>query len=424
MAWWNGRNKKTNALGFAEQDNNGAWFQYFNQYVSSLNNDKLIKYKECDSYILACSIAEIFIPIDAIADRAASVPYLIYKKGTEDIYEPSGNLAKLVENPNPFDRQGDLVYKNVFNRLASGSSYIYTKTPDSLKNPTIDNISNIWSLQPNVTKAIIKKFIPNPFLIKSKSDLIEKYKTFFLINVDIEPRYIVHRTTLGMDEKGYASSPLTRVEKNINNILAVYHARYNVYSKNGNAGILSADKNSGGLGLEQAISDPVTRDAIVKDLNSRNGITGNKNLIGISSVPLKFLKTLGTISELQPFEETEENAIKIAGAFGVNKELIPRKGSSTYTNQKDAEIGLWQNVIKSICEDEAKDLTKAYYLPDHLEFRPDFSNVECLQEDKKISYETDGIYLDNLTKIQQNNLIINDEMIERYGEPGKNKQDA
>lgn len=411
-----GKRKKTQAVGVAEQDNLGNWFQYFDQFASSLNNDKLITYKESIAYSLACNIAEVFIPIDAIADRAASIPYIIYNKRTDEIVELSGNLQKLVENPNPLDRQSDLVYKNVFNRLASGSNYIYTKTAESIKNPTIDNISNIWSLQPDVTKAVLKKQIANPFLMKSKADFIEKYKTFFLVNIEIDPRYIVHRTSLGINEKGYAPSPLSRVERNINNVLAVYQARYNVYAKNGNGGILSADKQSKGLGIEQAIEDPIKRDDIVKDLNNRNGVTGNKNFIGISSIPLKFLKTLGTISELQPFEETEENAIKIAGAFGVNKELIPRKGSSTFTNQKDAEKGLWQNVVKSICWDEAKDLTKAYYLPEEWEFRPDFSGVECLQEDKKTSYETDGVYLDNLIKIQTNNLDINEEMQERYGE--------
>lgn len=400
MNWnpFNRKSGKTNVTGFAEQDNSGEWFQYFKQYINSLDNDKLIKFCDDNAYELACNIAEIFIPIDAIADRVASVRYGLRNRKTKEEYEPKGNLLKLVEQPNPFDRLSDLVYKSVFSELAAGESFSYTKTPQSIKNPTIDNISNIWVLKPNVTKPVFLKSIPNPFLIKSKDELISYYKTFFMYKHEIEPRYILHRTALGIDSNGKVTSPLKAVEMNINNILAVYQARYNVYSKNGNGGILSKAPSSANSSIQEAV-DPVTRDQILTDLQSRNGITGDKNFIGISAIPLQFIKTLGTIAELQPFEETEENAIKIAGIFGVDPEIIPRKGSSTFTNKNDAEKGLWQNVIKSICEDKANDLTKIYYLPEEIEFYPDFSDVEALQEDKKTGLESDGILLDNLEKM-------------------------
>lgn len=395
---WNPFSKKTKVTGVAEQDNDGQWFQYFKQYVNSLNNDELIKFSKDNAYELACNIAEIFIPIDAIADRVASVPYVLRNKKTQQPYEPKSNLARLLEKPNPFDRLSDIVYKSTFAELADGNSYIYTKS--SIKNPTIDNIANIWVLKPNLTKPEFLKQVPNPFLIKSKDELIAYYKTFFMYKHEIEPRYILHRTSLGVDGNGKSQSPLKAVEMNINNILAVYQARYNVYAKNGNGGILSKAPSSANSSIQEAV-DPVTRDQILTDLQKRNGITGDKNFIGISAIPLQFIKTLGTIAELQPFEETEENAIKIAGIYGVDPEIIPRKGSSTFTNKNDAEKGLWQNVIKSMCEDKAKDLDKAFYLPDEIEFYPDFSKVEALQEDKKTALESDGILLDNLQKMTE-----------------------
>ena len=398
---WNFLSKKatrTQATGFAEQDNNGAWFQYFKQYINYLGNEKLIKLTNENAYELACNVAEIFVPIDAIADRASSVPYLLRNKKTLEIYEPKGNLKRLIDNPNPFDRLSNIVYKSVFSELASGESFVYTKTPESIKNPTIDNISNIWVLKPNVTESVIKKEVGNPFLMKSKEEMIAYYKTFFLYKHKIEPRYILHRATLGIEQNGKACSPLLATERNVNNILAVYQARYNVYAKNGNGGILSKAPSSANSSIQEAI-DPVSRDQILQDLQSRNGLTGNKNFIGISSIPLQFVKTLGTIAELQPFEETEENAIKIAGIYGVDPEIIPRRGSSTFTNKKDAEKALWQNVVKSICEDMANDLDKIFYLPEEIEFYPDFSNIEALQEDKKIGLESDSILIDNLKKL-------------------------
>jgi len=401
MAWWNRPKKKvTSPSGLAEQDNTGEWFTYFMQYLSTLDNNNVLRLDDENAYEIACNLAEVFIPIDAIADRAASVGYRLRDKKTLEVYEPKGNLARLVESPNPFDKIQDLVYKSVFSEYADGNSYIYTKTPESIVNPTIDNISNVWVLQPNVTKPVFFKSVPNPFLVKDKQELIEYYRTFFMYKHSIKPRYILHTTLTGIGADGKATSPLFKVRRNIDNVMQVYQARYNVYKKNGNGGILSRDAAALKSSIEETV-DPVTRDAILSDLQNRNGITGDKNFIGISSIPLRFVKTLGTIAELQPFDETEANAVTIAGTFGVNKELIPKKDSSTFANQKDAEKALWQNVVKGVCENKAKDLTKAFYLPDNLEFFADLSTVEALQEDKKTALESDSILIANLASLSQ-----------------------
>lgn len=397
---WSIFGKKKATSGFAEQMNDGAWLSYFNQFASSLENDKLIKYKQDLAYELALTVAEIYVPIDAIADRCSSVRYDIVNKVSGELYEPQGNLKRLINNPNPFDRFSDIVYQSIFSELADGNSYVYSKTPDSLKNPTIDNISNIWVLRPNQTQAILKKQISNPFLMKSISDIIEKYKTYFMYEHDLETRYVYHKTTLGIESNGKGLSPLSACQKNINNLLAVYQARYNVYAKNGTAGILSkAPTGGGGASLQEAI-DPITRDTMMKDLQDRQGLIGDKDFIGISSVPVVFTKTLGTIKELEPFEETLEDAIKIAGIFGVNKELIPKKDNATFSNQMIAEKSFWQNVVKSMCEDKAKDLNKIFYLPEDLTFKPNFNGIEALQEDKKSGYEADELMIDNIDKLK------------------------
>lgn len=417
MAFWN-RNKKTKVTGFAEQDNSGEWFQYFMQYNNLLQPDKIKTFQECDAYSLATNLAEIFIPIDAIADRASSIKYVLRYTATGEVYEPKGNLKKKIEQPNPVDRFNDLIYQSVFSKYATGQSFIYTKIPDSYKYPTVDNISNIWVLNPGVTKAKLLKEVPNPFLIKDQSELVEYYKTFFLYDHKIAPLYVTHRTSTGMNERFEAKSPLIKCHRNINNLLAVYQARYNVYAKNGNGGILSRDggKNMGNM---EEVVDPVNRAQIIKDLQDRNGITGNKNFIGISSIPLKFLKTLGTISELQPFEETEADMVTIGGIFGVNKYLLPIKEGVTFANFKDAEKGLWQNVIKAVCQDEAKDFSKAYALPEGIEFVPDFSDVEVLQEDKKTALESDGLLIDNLDKLREAGQNVDQaygKIVERYND--------
>ena len=406
MNWNFFKNKKTSPRGYAESDSDGAWLSYFNQYMQNANGGKLVTFSQSNAYDLASTIAEIFIPIDAIAERCSSLKYDIVDVNTKEIIIPQGNLKRLLNNPNPLDRFSDIIYQSIFAELADGNSYVYTKTADSIVNPTYDNISNIWVLKPNLTQPVLHKQISNPFLMKEISDLVDYYKTFFFYEHQIKPRYVLHTANLGITQTGSGLSPLFACEKNINNILAVYQARYNVYAKNGNAGILAkAPVGGGGASLQEAI-DPVTRDTMLKDLQDRNGLIGDKNFIGMSSVPLQFIKTLGTIKELEPFDETLENAIKIAGVFGVNKELIPKKDNATFTNQTIAEKSFWQNVIKAFAYDTAKSLNKIYYLPDNWTFSPNFTGIEALQEDKKAGLEADGLFIDNLDKLKANGIDV------------------
>lgn len=417
MNWNFFKNKKTSPRGYAQSDNDGAWLSYFNQYMQNANGGRLIKFDQSNAYELANTIAEIFIPIDAIAERCSSLKYDIIDVNTKEVITPQGNLKRLLDSPNPLDRFSDIIYQSIFAELADGNSYIYTKTADSIVNPTYDNISNIWVLKPNVTKPILHKEISNPFLMKQVSDLVDYYKTFFFYEHRIKPRYVLHTANLGITQTGTGRSPLFACEKNINNILAVYQARYNVYAKNGNAGILAkAPVGGGGASLQEAI-DPITRDTMLKDLQDRNGLIGDKNFIGMSSVPLQFIKTLGTIKELEPFDETLENAIKIAGVFGVNKELLPKKDNATFSNQTIAEKSFWQNVIKAFSYDTAKSLNKIYYLPDNWTFMPNFTGIEALQEDKKAGLEADGLFIDNLDKLKANGIDMTEAYLtiqERY----------
>lgn len=394
--------KRSKPQKFAERDTAGDWLVYFNQYA---NSEAPKKYLCDESYALAGSIAEIFYPIDMIADACASLEYeVVDKKTLLPVEYDNPNFQKLFKQPNPYSKFSDLVYQGVFAKFSDGNCYDYTKIPDSYKNPYIDIISNIWTLNPALTKPELKKAIPNPFTVKEKNELIEYYKTFFLYKHKIDPRYIKHNTMFEIGRNGKGRSPLDAVEKNINNLLAVYSARLNVYEKNMNGGILSADASGGNDIMAQA--NPVEREKIMKDLQDRNGLTGARNFIGVSSIPMKFIKTIGTISELQPFDETEVDAMAIASIYGLDADLVPKRAPSKYSNKIDGERKLWQTVIKSTAIERGVELAQAYYLPDNLTFYPNFQNVEILQEDKKTSYEADKVLIENLTSLKENNVDV------------------
>jgi hypothetical protein len=397
MAWnFFNRSKTKNTQRFAERDNSGEWMVWFNQYGGI---KELEKFSEANSFQLAGGIAEIFFPIDMIADGCASLEYNIVDRETlKEVEFKNANIMRLLEQPNPWNKFSDLVYQGVFNKFSDGNCYDYTKIPDSYKNPTPDIITNVFTLNPSLTRPVVKKEIGNPFAFKQPNELIERYVTKFMYDHSIDPKYIRQNTMFDIKQNGKGESPLKSVEKNINNLLAVYSARYNVYEKNMNAGILSYDPKSSN-NMEEVVN-PKTRDEIMKDLQERNGLTGARNFLGVSSIPLKFQKTIGTIAELQPFDETEADAVAIASIFGLDADLVPKRTPSKFANKIDGERKLWQTVIKSTAIERGVELSKAFYLPDNLVLYPNFSNVEILQEDKKTSFEADSILIDNLIKMQ------------------------
>ena len=389
----------------AEKDNAGNWW-YFNEIIGSIlsGNGKLDK---DNAFLLALSVAEIFYPIDMIADRVASLPYVKVNKNME-IVDFSQQEERLLKNPNIFTTGEQLIYALVFSELADGNSYLYTKLPDSYRTVTTDRISSLWCLRPDNVSIAYKGRFPDLYSTTKKSDIIDHYSDGNGLKAD--PDRVIHNINMpftveeGLNLKG--KSPLCSVERNVNNLLAVYNARYNVYSNNGIAGIISKEKGGVNGDLEQSLN-PTTRKEIADELMDDYNLTGSGNIKAITSVPVKFIKTLATISELEPFRETFADASQIAGIYGVVKELLPREDNTTFNNQRDAEKFLWQNRVKGIAEDIGKTLTKALAITDG-EIVPVFDDVEVLQTDRKESLEADGIELDNYKKMQELGLDISD----------------
>lgn len=409
-----------------ETDNSGnLWYwHWLNEACRSFYSDgNLIKFSNDNAYCLASSISEIFFPIDAIADRVSSLKFEIQNYNGELIVPPK-NIQRIMESPNPFSSFSELIYNSVFYELSDGNNYIYSKTPKSLKGISPDTISTIWTLRPDKVSIKIKSNRPNYFDISSVSDLIDYYDYSLYDKEHIDPKYIIHERSLPVgdySESLKSPSPLQAAQRNVNNLLAVYSARYKVYANNGNAGILTRDNTGGSNSVEQAV-DPITRNDIINDILERNGLTGDKNLWTVSAIPLKFIKTLGTISELQPFEETQADALQLAGIFGVDKDLVPLKGGTTFTNKAQAEKGLYQNVVKGIASNKADTFTKALGLNQiGLKLVPKYNDVAVLQEDKETSFTGDSLLLENVITMKNAGFIndadaldISNKIIEKY----------
>lgn len=421
-------NRVQNKLPKAVEVNDSSllyWYWLNQAAYNFYQGGKCEKFSDRNAYHIARSVAEVFFPIDSIADRVASLKFDIVDRNGE-LTDPPENIQRLLDQPNPFSTFSGLMYDSVFYELSDGNNWLYTKTPRSIKGISPDTISSVWALEPDKVSIKTKTNHPSIFDITSISELISEIIYTKYGKDTINPDHVIHERSLSAGDHcdGLLSpSPLQAAERNINNLLVVYQARYKVYDSNGNAGILTRDSSSkNNEDIDAAVNDPISRDMIVNDILDRNGLSGDKKLWTVSAIPLRFIKTLATISELQPFDETREDALQIAGIYGVDKDLLPMKEGTTYTNKERAEINLYQNVVKGMAADKAKSFTKAFALDKiGLRFQPNYQEVEVLQTDVKTSHEGDSILIDNLIKMKNAGLIdedeikdITDKIIEEY----------
>ena len=372
------------------------------------------KLTDTNAFTLAHTVAEIYHPIDFLADRASKLNFhLVNSKGEIDETTP---YNRFLTTPNPLYSFSDLIYQAVFSYLSSGNLFIYQGFPTSYNKASVNSISRVDVLNPeqifiqefnNISKLDVKSL--NDYISKIKYSEGKKDKT-----LDKERLLIFNYDTTNIESSNvFCKSPLFKAFRSINNLLATYSARYNVYVNNGAAGYLAKKQTANTI--DENIN-PITREEILKDINERNGITGNRHLYGISSVPLDWINTLVSIKDLLPFEETLEDSIKIAAIFQIPANLVARKDMSTYDNQLEAERAVWENALISIVNTIADCFTKAFTLDKSgYSIQADYSTVSALSENETQNQTLLEKKIANYDKLYESGKITLNEYLTELG---------
>lgn len=352
---------------------------------------------DTNAYNLAQTVAELYFPIDFLADRASKLRFYISDKSGNEIVRP--DVTRFITNINPLYTFSELVYQAITSLLADGNLFIYQNVPSIYQKVNTNTISRIDVLNPSLL-AISEYSNISSLDVSGLTDFIKKaeyYEGTKRKELEKDKLFIFRYDSQRRDYSSVlCKSPLFKAYRSVNNLLATYSARYNVYANNGAAGYLSKKSNPKNE-IEEALN-PADREAILKDINNRNGITGNRHLWGISSVPIEFVNTLANIKDLMPFEETLEDTIKIAATFQINSNLVPRQDQSTYDNQAESERSVWENTLISLVDTVLSYFTKAAMFTDGLQIKADYATVSALNENETAKEDLISKKLDNITK--------------------------
>jgi hypothetical protein len=200
----------------------------------------------------------------------------------------------------------------------------------------------------------------------------------------------------------------------MSNIIAVYQARNIIQVKQGALGML-VSKKSDASGLI-----PLTKkekEELINDYQSSYGITGDKSPVGVTSMPMDFIRMGMSIKDLEPFTETEQSTAAIYKALGIDTDLMPRVENSTFENMKSAERNLYQNVCIGIGQNIARILTNLLgYNKEGKSIKVSYDHIEVLQENKLERSRVDGF--NNTTYLSQftNGIITLNQWRNKIGE--------
>lgn len=365
------------------------------------------------------TIPEVFWPIDFIAKRISEAHFDLKRANDDSLVWCSRSGADtILKNPNPVMTWREIVYQHFVYKLATGNAFFRAAmadafTPDVIK---FQYCSNYWSLPSDKMSVEPMQYnwgVPI-FGIATLEELIKGYRLEAgEYKSSLIPPYQIWHDRDGLPEllNGtnfmMANSRLLAVKKPISNLLAVYEARNVIYVKRGAIGFIVAQKEdpTGTVALE-----PEEKEELRKDFDSPYGLAEGKSPYVITDVPVHFERTNLSITDLQPFDETLEDAIKIASVFGIPAVLVPRKDQSTFSNQDTAEKSVYTSVIIPSAKRFCDALTiflgldrKGLYID------CDFSDVACLQNGLKESEEVKKLVNERCLSQFNNGLIsIND----------------
>lgn len=368
------------------------------------------------------NVGEVFFPIDYLASRIAGGKYQLKKASDDSVVWNNKQFNDLIDRPNCLNSFQGMVYQHFIYKYATGNSYIKCVVPETfryLKAPIYKNCHNYWVLPSDKVTIKLKNYIPL-FGNAEKEDIIDYYQLQYGLNYaeQINPNFIYHDQDGNTDYRNEnfikGRSRLHSVKMAIDNLIPVYQARNVIYTKRGAIGLVVSEKKdeTGPIALTSE-----EKKNLRDEYNGNYGLDNDKDPIAISEVPVTFIRTSLSIQELQPFEETLNDAIMIAGVFGIPSELVPRKDHSTFNNQKSAEKGVYTSKIIPAAKRFTSELTRLLgFDKDGYYIDVDFSHVDCLQEGQKEKEEVSTIISERAMNEFQNGIITLNDYRARIGE--------
>lgn len=359
-------------------------------YVRNTLYDIASPYVASDNFItLYETVPEVFFPVRYLVDKIVKGNFMLKSTKDDSVIFNNDSINKFLTQPNALQSFDEFVSLHFLHKFLTGNSFIKASVFSKTQKELWKRCDDYWVL-PSESIDIVAYNNAPLFSPASISEIIQYYRLSYAgIMDDMSPEVVLHIkepnvNTLSCNLMG--QSRLVSQIKPISNLISVYEARNVIYTKRGALGIIVSKKKdeTGTVALT-----PDEKESIRKEYNTVYGIGGDKYPVAIIDTDTDFIRTSMSIQELQPFDETLQDAISIAGAFSIPAQLVPRKDNSTYNNQETAERSVYYNIIIPEAKSFVKSLTRFLGLEKNgMYLDVDYSDVDALQSGNKERQQT------------------------------------
>lgn len=373
--------------------------------------------------VLFETISEISFPIVSIARGVASGNYQLRDSNTDAIIYDNERINQFLSKPYPLYTFQEMLYLIECYQMVTGNSYLYAAVGFEALSKNRWKYCNSYSVLPSQYVSTVLVDNPKIFTAEKITDIIKGYKVsdgrgqFF-----IEPWNAMVLKNYGLTIQNGLNcgvSPLMAAKYPICNLIESYQARNAIFVKRGALGALVSKKSDASGNIPLTTTE---KKNIRDEYNLTYGVTNGKSPVMISELPLDFLRMSMSIQELMPFDEHLEDAIQIAGVFEFPPDLIPRKDKSTFANQDNSEIGLYNKVIIPRANTLVQALNGFLGLEDSgMYLSVNFNHVSVLQPKRKAEAETDKIISETSKANFYSGIITLNDWIAKAG--GEKKSD-
>jgi phage portal protein BeeE len=267
----------------------------------------------------------------------------------------------LVDRPNPLQSGKEFDFQGMFYLKVFGNRYVYSLMPAGFdKKLDLMNIEALYNLPSqfmsvNTTGKLysqnsIEGIISNH--ARTNANPVESYR----------PEEIIHFNEVNISSEMatiMGISKLEALQQPVSNIQYAFEAMNTILTSRGAQGIISIDSRD-----QQGTIVPLNPN-LKKDTNDKfkndYGLLNSQNPFLLSEVPLNYIRTIMSSSELGIYEEFSNNSILVNNEYGVPPELVKTYiQGATYENQLQSVRRLYQDT--TIPAVEANDQYMTYRL--------------------------------------------------------------
>ncbi len=336
------------------------------------------------------SIPEVFAPIHEIAKRVSDATWQLKRDWNDEVDFDHPEFNRLFSQPNPLMIHKDLVYQSVCYEILTGKVLWQFNNGTSPFPQFYKNVATWSNLPPHKVTA---KLNPNadPYTALTIEDYISKWEMPWKSDTrSFTTDQVLPICHFDLQYPGdfNKSAPLIKgASMAIKNLVPVYQARGTIYIKRGALGFLVSKKSdeSGMISLTKS-----EKEEAINDFQQTYGVTEGKAPVGVTSVPVEFIRTAMSIAELQPFDETLQDAVSIYSTLRVPRHLVPSKDQSKFANADTAMKEFYTDVIIPWAKRYAEAWTNKFKF-DRRYIQPDYSHISFLQINRKEKSTVDKI---------------------------------